>query len=172
MTTFGVGQETESFRTLNLISVALQSPLSRLEFDCGQLRQEPAITILDWLFTPSPRLEEHLLVEPLQASTRFYSDFTLPRVRSYGFGSYPSDSMALSYHSPHCLRDIGFPMGALRKKITLATQIHSLARYSKRTLQLLRAVTSYNYLVSESFHSLLRVLFNFPSLYLYAIGLG
>ena len=56
--------------------------------DCGQLRQEPAITGLDGLFTPIPRSEERLLPEPLQASTRFYPRFTLPRDRSPGFGSH------------------------------------------------------------------------------------
>jgi hypothetical protein len=44
--------------------------LSRLRLDYGQLRQEPAIAGLDWLFTPSHKLEEHLSVAPLQASTR------------------------------------------------------------------------------------------------------
>ena len=169
--TFGVGQRTEGFLPLNPISVSLQSLPSRSALDYGQLRQEPAITALDWLFTPYPRLEEHLHVEPLQASTRFYSDFTLPRTRSSGFGSYSCDFLALSYHSPRKLRVIGFPMDAPCKRIILATQINSLARYSKRTIQRLNAVSHYSYLVSESFHSLLRVLFNFPSLYSYSIGL-
>lgn len=56
--------------------------------------------------------------------------------------------------------------------LILATQIHSLVRYSKRTMQLLKAASYYNHQVSGSFHSLLQVLFNFPSRYLYAIGLG
>lgn len=59
--------------------------------DCGQLQLEPAITALDWLFTPSPRLEKPMHGELLQASTKFYLRFTLPRVRSSGFGSYSSD---------------------------------------------------------------------------------
>ena len=80
--------------------------------------------------------------------------------------------MALSHHISRKLQNIGFPMGTPCKRITLATQINSLARYSKRTVQHLNAVPYYNYLVSESFRSLLRVLFNFPSLYSYAIGLG
>ena len=89
VTTFGVGQKTEQFPALNLVSVSLQLLLSPLTLDYGQLRQEPAITALDWLFTPNPKLEEHLHVEPLQASTKFYLDFTLLRIRSNGFGSYP-----------------------------------------------------------------------------------
>ena len=71
--------------------MALQSWLSLPRLDYGQFWQEPAITQLDWLFTPSPRLEEHLPVAPLQASTKFYLHFTLPWVRSPGFWSYPSD---------------------------------------------------------------------------------
>ena len=90
-TTFGVGQETDSFRNLNFQSVALQSWRSRQKLDCGQFQQEPAISRLDRLFTPNPKLEEHLHVEPLQASTRFYPRFTLPRASSSGFGSHPRD---------------------------------------------------------------------------------
>lgn len=90
--TFGVGQQTEQFPALNPQSVSLPFQLSRSKLDYGQLRSEPAITGLDWLFTPSPGSEEHLLVAPLQASTPFYGGFTLPGVRSSGFGSYPCDS--------------------------------------------------------------------------------
>lgn len=88
---FGVGQETEEFLPLNPKSVALQDQWSQSRLDCGQLRQEPAITGLDWLFTPNPRSEERLHTATLQASTRFYSRFTLPRIRSTGFGSYSCD---------------------------------------------------------------------------------
>ena len=49
------------------------------------------MTVLDGLITPIPKLEEHLHVEPLQASTKFYLRFTLLRNRSHGFRSYPSD---------------------------------------------------------------------------------
>src|SRR3989338_240641 len=54
----------------------------------------------------------------------------------------------------------------------LATEIHSLARYSKRTIELRRALSYYRYKVSGSFNSLLRVLFNVPSRYIFAIGLS
>ena len=90
--TFGVGQQTEPFRALNPRSVALQSTPPRSRLDYGLLRQEPAITGLDWLFTPNPKSEERVHPEPLQASTRFYPRFTLPRIRSTGFGSSWSDS--------------------------------------------------------------------------------
>ena len=142
--TFGVGQRTEPFLALSPLSVALQLTLSRLELDYGQLREEPAIAVLDWLFTPSLRSQEHLLVEPLRASTWFYPDFTLPKARSNGFGSHPCDYLALSYHIPRKLRIFGFPMTPPCKRFSLATQMNSLARYSKRTVQHLSAVPYYN----------------------------
>ena len=89
--TFGVGQETEEFLPLNPQSVSLQSQLSRLRLDYDQLRQEPAIADLDWLFTPRLRLEERLSAEPLQASTPFDGGFTLPKPSSTGFGSDSRD---------------------------------------------------------------------------------
>ena len=89
--TFGVGQGTEGFPLLIPRSVSLPLQTSQLRLDYGQFRQEPAITSLDWLFTPSPKLEEHLSVEPLQASTRFYPHFTLLRARSTSFGLCPCD---------------------------------------------------------------------------------
>ena len=66
---FRVGQETEDFRPQNLKSVPLPILLSQIALDCGLFRQEPAITDLDWLFTPIPRLGEHMHVAPLQTST-------------------------------------------------------------------------------------------------------
>lgn len=89
---FGVGQEAEPFRILNPQSVALPSWLSLSRLDYGRLRQEPAIAGLDWHFTPSHRSGERLSTAPLQASTRFYPRFTLPKARSPGFRSYPCDS--------------------------------------------------------------------------------
>ncbi len=96
--TFGVGQETDTFRCLSPQSVALPLKQPRLRLDCGLLRQEPAITRLDGLFTPIPRLPEHMHVEPVLASTRFYPCFTIPRNRSSGFGSNPSNSR--HFHTP------------------------------------------------------------------------
>ena len=89
--TFGVGQGTEEFLPLNPQSVALPPELSRLRLDYGQLWQEPAIPGLDWLFTPIRKLEEHLPVVTLQASTTFKGRFTLLTNRSSGFGSHSCD---------------------------------------------------------------------------------
>ena len=79
-------------RPLNPQSVSLLSNETQSRLDCGQLRLEPAITVLDWLFTPNLRLEKSMHGILLQASTRFYPRFTLPKNRSNGFGSYTCDS--------------------------------------------------------------------------------
>jgi hypothetical protein len=88
---FGVGQEDEGFPPQYFKSVALPLFQSLSGLDLDQFRQEPAITELDWLFTPSHRLEEHMSIAPLQASTNQKIRFTLPTTRSPGFGSYLCD---------------------------------------------------------------------------------
>ena len=55
--------------------------------------------------------------------------------------------------------------------LSLATEANSLAHFSKRTVQPLRAAPYYRPLLSGSFHTLSRVLFSVPSRYWYAIGL-
>ena len=52
---FGVGQESEEFLPRAFKSVALPLQLSPPRLDLGLFRQEPAITRLDWPFTPSLR---------------------------------------------------------------------------------------------------------------------
>ena len=145
MLAFGVGQGTEPFPALNPQSVSLPLTLSQRRFDCGQFRSEPAITGFDRLITPNLRLHKRLHTELLRASTPFYGGFTLPKIRSPGFGSYSCDYMALSYHPPHCLRGNRFPFAYLLNTVMLATQIYSLTRYSKRTIDLLRGLSYYNY---------------------------
>ena len=166
---FGVGQAPEPFRVLKGQSVALPRRLSQPRLDYGQLWKEPAITVLDWLFTPTPRLEEHLYVEPLRPSTQFYSRFSLPRSRSNRFGSHACDSR--HFHTPRLIACalVAFASHA-SLRLMLATDMHSLARYSKRTVQHhVSAAPHYQCSVSESFHSLLRVLFSVPSRY-YALS--
>ena len=107
---------------------------------------------------------------PLQASTGFYPHFTLPWIRSTGFGSHPSDSRRF-HTAPLIACGLVAFASASSCRVNLATQMHSLARYSKRTTQTRRFVPFYVYKVSGSFYSLSRVLFNVPSRYLYAIGL-
>lgn len=107
---------------------------------------------------------------PLLASTRFYPRFTMLWIRSTGIGSHPSDSRHFHTALLIACELVAFAT-ASSCRVNLATQMHSLARYSKRTTQILRSVPFYVYEVSGSFNSLSRVLFNFPSRYLYAIGL-
>ena len=109
-------------------------------------------------------------VGPLQASTRFYPHFTLLRIRSIGFGLHPRNSCPFKSTPLVACGLVAFA-SASSLRVNLATQMHSLARYSKRTTELRRALSFHSYQVSGSFDSLLRVLFNFPSLYLCAIGL-
>src|SRR3989338_1097319 len=77
--------------------------------------------------------------------------------------------MALSYHFPHCLRNFAFAADALFQVI-LATKVNSLALYSKSTVELRRAPPDYHCSISGALNSLLRVLFNVPSRYWFAIG--
>ena len=145
MLAFGVGQGAEPFPALNPQSVSLPLIRSLRRFDYGQFRSEPAITGFDGLITPNLRLHKRLHTELLRSSIPFYGDFNLPKIRSPGFGSYSCDYMALLYHPPHCLRGNWFPFAYLLNTVMLATQIYSLTRYSKRTIDLLRGLSYYNY---------------------------
>jgi hypothetical protein len=137
--------------------------LSPPGLDLGLFRQEPAIAGLDGLFTPSHRSKECLHTKPLRTSTRFYPRFILPTARSSSFGSHPSNSRPFQTSPLINCGLFAFASDALA--VILATRVHSLARYSQRTLQILRSVTHYRYQASGSFHSPLRVLFNVPSRY-------
>ena len=103
--------------------------------------------------------------ELLQASTRFYPRFTLPRVRSSGFGSCASDSWR--FHTTP-LVNCGL-LVSLRlpdvSAVSLATHTHSLARYSKRTMHTRTCASYYSSTISRALHSLRRVLFSVPSRY-------
>ena len=56
--------------------------------------------------------------------------------------------MALSHHAPRKLRAFGFP-AASPIRVNLATHVHSLARYSKRTMHTLERASFYNYTISR-----------------------
>ena len=101
------------------------------------------MTGFDWLFTPSRNSWERLFTEPFRTSTPFYRRFILTTVRSPGFKSCPFDSKALSYLIPRKLRIICFRFDCSRDGINLAKQTHSLARYSKRTVEPLEALPDY-----------------------------
>lgn len=73
--------------------------------------------------------------------------------------------MALSHHAPRKLRAFGFPAASRHTAVSLATQAHSLARYSKRTMHARTRASFYNSTISRAFNSLRRVLFSVPSRY-------
>ena len=63
-------------------------------------------------------------------------DFTLPRARSTGFGSHPSDSRR--FHTPSLskrLRTCRFPCGFGVPPLNLAARMNSLPRVSRRTVR-------------------------------------
>ena len=94
----------------------------------------------------------------------------MPWIRSTGFGSHPSDFRR--FHTAPLITCGLFAFASASScRVNLATQMHSLARYSKRTTQTRMSVPFHVYKVSGSFYSLSRVLFNLPSRYWYAIGL-
>ena len=132
---FGVGQGSERFLSLQPQSVSLPHRPPRRRLDFGQLWWEPAIRAFDWLFTPTPRLRERMHAAPLRASTMFYHRFTLPRSRSSSFGSCPCDCR--HFHTAP-LASCGLVAFAAEHpcRVVLATQTHSQARYSKRTLHI------------------------------------
>jgi hypothetical protein len=126
---------------------------------CGIFRQEPAIARLDWLFTPTRKSSECMYTTTVRPSILLSENFSLLTSRSSGSGSYPSDSRPFR---------LAF---AEATKFNLATLINSLDHFSKRTLQLREAVTIMSLLNFKSFNPRLRVLFSFPSRYLFTIGL-
>ena len=111
-------------------------------------------------------------LEPLQPSTRFYPRFSLLRLRSSGFGSQTSDSRPFQSAPLIACGLVAFASDSPLTGLSSPLDMHSLARYPQRTQQRLSAAVFYDYWVSGSFNSLSRVLFNFPSRYLYAIGLS
>lgn len=116
----------------------------------------------------------------------------MPRTRSTGFGSYHGDFTPLSEAAPHTdvLRAGCFRFGSPAERVNLATVVHSLLRFSKRTFRprhsaslqpfpaapsaerSLQAETNCHQRDSGSFHNPRGLLFTFPSRYWYAIGLG
>ena len=103
----------------------------------GIIRREPAIAGLDWPFTPSPGSRERIARQhPYRASIPLLRDFTLPRARSTGFGSHPSDSGR--FHTPSLglrLRTCRFPCGFGADPLNLAARVNSLPRDPRRTVQ-------------------------------------
>ena len=115
----------------------------------------------------------------------------MPTRRSSGFGSYPFDSPRLNTAALVILRPCRFPYAFPDTRVRLVKQIHSLARFSKRTTEhrlpvrptvpsragrlardLVCPVAPSPPEFRPYFTSLRRVLFSVRSRYLFAIGLG
>ncbi len=119
------------------------------------------MTELEWLFTPIPRSSKCMYTTLVQASIPLSGNFTLPRNRSPGFGSYPCDSRPFR---------LAFASASFYKNLTLPHRqtpwlVLQNARYNLNSSNIL------SLLDFKSFHPLLRVLFSFPSRYYCAIGL-
>lgn len=71
----------------------------------GIFQQEPAIADLDRLFTPNHRSSKCMSTTLVRASILLSENFTLPMIRSAGFGSHPSDLTPFQT----CFR-FGFPI--------------------------------------------------------------
>lgn len=73
--------------------------------------------------------------QPLRPSTRLSPRFSLPRYRSTGFWSYPSDSRPFQTSSLALrLRTNWFPCAYVDDPLRLATKVNSPARDSRRNL--------------------------------------
>ena len=74
---FGVEQVSEGFLPQTHKSVALPHKASPLRLNLGLFQREPAITDLDWLFTPNQQSHERMHTAPLRTSTNRQVRFIL-----------------------------------------------------------------------------------------------
>jgi hypothetical protein len=122
--------------TIQSVALPRAKPRARLHLDA--FREEPAISSLVRLFTPNPRSPERYVTQyRYRASIALSHNFTLPRVRSTGFGSYPGNFRHF-HTTPHAakqLRACRFRYGYAAEQLNLTTEINSLPRSSKRMVQ-------------------------------------
>lgn len=112
---FRVGEGAEGFLPLNPKSVSLPTILSRIALDYGLFQQEPAITDLDWLFTPMPRLENYLHVRLLQASTNFKFASPYPGIARSASGRILMTTGTFTPMSSHSCDTFAFASNTHRK---------------------------------------------------------
>ena len=147
---------------------ALQHGLSPLRLSCEIFREEPAISRLDWPFTPIPRSSERFAHQH-----RFGPPPEFPQASSCpGIDRRASGipSTTPGEHTPPLANAAGgrFPFGFVGKLLNLAVERNSLAHFSRRTIRRrfpFPALSVYNRLVSGSLHLPSRVLFSFHSRY-------
>src|SRR5699024_12034983 len=83
-----------SLRAPSSIS-ALPPILHLLRLALKLFRREPAISMFDWLFTPTHTSSPHFQHTWVRASSQYYLAFTLDMGRSHGFGS------TTTYYTPY-----------------------------------------------------------------------
>ena len=98
-------------------------------------RGEPAITGLDWTFTPRRRSRERFEHQHrFRPPCSFRHTSPCPRLDRPVSGRIPLTSRALTRRPTHCCYGhVGFPTASGLPPLNLANEIHSLARSSKRT---------------------------------------
>jgi hypothetical protein len=115
---------------------ALLRRLSLARSCCDMFREEPAISDLDWTFTPRRRSRERFAYQHLnRSSTQLSPRFDLPTPRSPGFGSHTGDSTHLYTSRLLTCALVAFASAPSITRISLAASMHSLVRSSKRMLE-------------------------------------
>lgn len=116
--------------------VALPHNLPRLRSCCDKFREEPAISSLDWPFTPIRRSSERFAHQHLFGPPPpFRRASSCPRIDQLASGIPPVTPGEHTSHLTRRLRACWFPFDSNIQYFNLATDQNSLARYSKRMMQ-------------------------------------
>ena len=135
-------------------------PLQIIVFRCteihfGENQLAPLSIGISPLTTPHPLIFQH---QSVRASPQCYLSFTLDMVRSSGFGSIISDKFALF--------KLAFTTASISFFLTMPliiTRRNILQQARGKTLS--RSSSDCKLVISQSFHTLSRGLFSFPSRY-------
>ena len=115
---------------------ALLRRLSPARSCCDMFREEPAISDLDWTFTPRRRSRERFAYQHLnRSSTQLSPRFDLPTPRSPGFGSHTGDSTHLDTSRLLTCALVAFAPAPSMLELASPPGMHSLVRSSKRMLE-------------------------------------
>lgn len=184
---FGVLQDAEKFPSLNTQSVLYPATKSPVRLTLESFRVEPAVTGLDWPFTTIPKSEECFVEQqPCGPPSLVRATSTCPGIDrpASGFNAVTKGPIKTLPHTKK-LREIGFPSNTKLNSLSSPQQrtpwpvfqdgqhnpsppiIHTTASplplYNKH--HSFQAMFGYHYLVSDSFHPPIGVLFSIPSQY-------